>query len=47
MNTPDCHWLPEDLLRYAEDNEIELWAGGGGEGSGQSRLSLSRLNILV
>ncbi|KAI5454670.1 hypothetical protein NCC49_003561 [Naganishia albida] len=33
MDTPDCHWLPEDLLNYAKDNGIELWAGGGGEGS--------------
>lgn len=36
MNTPDCHWLPEDLLQYAKANGIELWAGGGGEGCGQS-----------
>ncbi|KAJ9108876.1 hypothetical protein QFC21_000196 [Naganishia friedmannii] len=31
MNTPDCHWLPEELLQYAREQGIELWAGGAGE----------------
>jgi hypothetical protein len=45
MNTPDCHWLPEDLLSYARDNGIELWAGGGGEGSGRSPSTLGETVI--
>ena len=36
MDTPDCHHLPKDYLGFAKENGIELWAGGGGEGSGGS-----------
>ncbi|KAJ9125221.1 hypothetical protein QFC22_000175 [Naganishia vaughanmartiniae] len=34
MNTPDCHWLPDELLEYAREQGIELWAGGAGESCG-------------
>ena len=36
LDTPDCHHLPKDYTGWAKDNEVQLWAGGGGEGSGQS-----------
>jgi hypothetical protein len=35
LNTPDCHSLPQDLLKFAKERRIELWAGGSGEGSGE------------
>lgn len=36
LDTPDCHSLPKEYTQYAKDKGIELWAGGGGEGSGGS-----------
>lgn len=36
LDTPDCHHLPKDFTGWAKENEVQLWAGGGGEGSGQS-----------
>ncbi|OXG90807.1 hypothetical protein C345_01539 [Cryptococcus neoformans A2-102-5] len=33
LDTPDCHHLPKDYTGYARKNGVELWAGGGGEGS--------------
>lgn len=36
LDTPDCHSLPKEYTHFARENDIELWAGGGGEGSGQS-----------
>ncbi|WWC88202.1 uncharacterized protein L201_003107 [Kwoniella dendrophila CBS 6074] len=33
LDTPDCHHLPKEYTNYAKENGIELWAGGGGEGS--------------
>lgn len=39
LNTPDCHHLPRELMQFASENGIELWAGGGGEGSGKWPLS--------
>ena len=35
MDTPDCHHLPKEYTEYAAKHGIELWAGGGGEGSGE------------
>ncbi len=39
LNTPDCHSLPRDLLNFAKERGISLWAGGSGEGSGECLLS--------
>ena len=36
LDTPDCHSLPKEYTQFAKENKIELWAGGGGEGSGES-----------
>ena len=36
MDTPDCHHLPKEYSSFARSKGIELWAGGGGEGSGRS-----------
>lgn len=36
LDTPDCHHLPQDYTGWARENKVQLWAGGGGEGSGQS-----------
>ncbi len=36
LNTPDCHSLPEGLLKWAKEEGVELWAGGSGIGSGES-----------
>jgi hypothetical protein len=36
LDTPDCHHLPKEFTRWARENEVQLWAGGGGEGSGMS-----------
>nr|XP_019050702.1 hypothetical protein I302_01141 [Kwoniella bestiolae CBS 10118]OCF29632.1 hypothetical protein I302_01141 [Kwoniella bestiolae CBS 10118] len=33
LDTPDCHHLPKEYTGYAKENGVELWAGGGGEGS--------------
>jgi hypothetical protein len=44
MNTPDCHWLPDELLQYAQEQGIELWAGGAGESCGTSPSTLTRYN---
>ncbi|WVR05571.1 hypothetical protein IAU60_002590 [Kwoniella sp. DSM 27419] len=33
LDTPDCHHLPKEYTGYAKQNGVELWAGGGGEGS--------------
>ncbi|KIS01706.1 hypothetical protein L804_01585 [Cryptococcus deuterogattii 2001/935-1] len=33
LDTPDCHHLPKEYTEYARKNGVELWAGGGGEGS--------------
>lgn len=41
MNTPDCHWLPDELLQYAREQGIELWAGGAGESCGTYCLASS------
>lgn len=38
LDTPDCHHLPKDYTGYARKNGVELWAGGGGEGSGKTAL---------
>jgi len=35
LDTPDCHSLPKEYTQFAKENNIELWAGGGGEGSGE------------
>lgn len=35
LDTPDCHSLPKEYTQFAKENKIELWAGGGGEGSGE------------
>jgi len=35
LDTPDCHHLPKDFTRWAKENAVQLWAGGGGEGSGE------------
>ena len=35
MDTPDCHHLPREYTEFAKERGIELWAGGGGEGSGE------------
>jgi hypothetical protein len=40
LDTPDCHHLPKDYTAWAKANEVQLWAGGGGEGSGQSPSTL-------
>ena len=34
LDTPDCHSLPKEYTSFAKEKGIELWAGGGGEGSG-------------
>ena len=34
MDTPDCHHLPKEYSGFAKEQGIQLWAGGGGEGSG-------------
>lgn len=39
LDTPDCHHLPHEYSGFAKENGIELWAGGGGEGAGESRSS--------
>ena len=36
LDTPDCHSLPKEYTAFAKEHNIQLWAGGGGEGSGQS-----------
>ena len=36
LDTPDCHHLPKDFTGWAKENGVQLWAGGGGEGSGMS-----------
>lgn len=36
MDTPDCHHLPKEYSDFAASRNIELWAGGGGLGAGQS-----------
>ncbi|WWC96638.1 hypothetical protein V866_003510 [Kwoniella sp. B9012] len=33
LDTPDCHHLPKEYTGYARGEGVELWAGGGGEGS--------------
>ncbi|EIW72709.1 hypothetical protein TREMEDRAFT_58878 [Tremella mesenterica DSM 1558] len=33
MDTPDCHHLPKGYTEFARSKGVELWAGGGGEGS--------------
>jgi len=38
LNTPDCHSLPQELLQFANERKIQLWAGGSGEGSGECSL---------
>jgi len=35
LDTPDCHHLPKEYTDFAKERGIELWAGGGGEGSGE------------
>jgi hypothetical protein len=35
LDTPDCHHLPKDFTGWAKENGVQLWAGGGGEGSGK------------
>jgi hypothetical protein len=34
LDTPDCHHLPKEFTGWAKENGVQLWAGGGGEGSG-------------
>lgn len=34
LDTPDCHSLPKEYTGFAKERGIQLWAGGGGEGSG-------------
>lgn len=41
LDTPDCHSLPKEYTTFAKERGIELWAGGGGEGSGELSLLLS------
>ena len=36
LDTPDCHSLPKEYTAYAKEQDIALWAGGGGEGAGMS-----------
>lgn len=36
LDTPDCHHLPKEFTGWAKENGVQLWAGGGGEGSGKS-----------
>ena len=38
MDTPDCQSLPKEYSAFARERGIELWAGGGGEGAGESRI---------
>jgi hypothetical protein len=33
LSTPECHTLPEDMLAFAREKKIDLWAGSAGEGS--------------
>ncbi|KAK1927682.1 hypothetical protein DB88DRAFT_478877 [Papiliotrema laurentii] len=33
LDTPDCHSLPKEYTGFAKERGIQLWAGGGGEGS--------------
>ena len=47
LDTPDCHHLPKDYTGWARENEVQLWAGGGGEGSGQFRSYLISSQILA
>ena len=35
MDTPDCQSLPKEYSDFAKERGIDLWAGGGGEGSGE------------
>lgn len=35
LDTPDCHHLPKEYSGFAKENDVELWAGGGGEGAGE------------
>jgi hypothetical protein len=35
LDTPDCHHLPKEFTGWAKENGVQLWAGGGGEGSGK------------
>jgi hypothetical protein len=35
LDTPDCHHLPKEYTDFAKAADMELWAGGGGEGSGE------------
>ncbi|ODO07615.1 hypothetical protein L198_01196 [Cryptococcus wingfieldii CBS 7118] len=33
LDTPDCHHLPGEYAGYAREKGVQLWAGGGREGS--------------
>ncbi|WVQ96976.1 hypothetical protein IAU59_004085 [Kwoniella sp. CBS 9459] len=33
LDTPDCHHLPKEYTTFAKERGVQLWAGGGGEGS--------------
>lgn len=33
LSTPDCQTLPRELLDFAKEKKIDLWAGSTGEGS--------------
>ncbi|WVF70988.1 hypothetical protein IAT40_005784 [Kwoniella sp. CBS 6097] len=33
LDTPDCHHLPKEYTSFAKEKGVQLWAGGGGEGS--------------
>jgi hypothetical protein len=46
LDTPDCHHLPKEYSGFAQENGVELWAGGGGEGAGQLRI-ISRSDWLL
>ncbi|OCF42874.1 hypothetical protein I317_03351 [Kwoniella heveanensis CBS 569] len=35
LDTPDCHHLPKEYTSFAKEKGVQLWAGGGGEGSGE------------
>lgn len=47
LDTPDCHHLPQEYAGFAKEGGIELWAGGGGEGSGESHPTYHFANYTV
>jgi hypothetical protein len=47
LDTPDCHHLPKDFTGWAKENGVQLWAGGGGEGSGMSPIHPYGIYLII